>query len=79
MIATIPYTHTSNYIRKLSEFSEGEWCRIWDALYWRFIYHHMDLFSENPRLKVMVYQIGRMGKERIKEHLAVAHRFLERL
>jgi hypothetical protein len=30
-------------------------------------------------MKVMINQIDRMGKERMKEHLAIANRFLERL
>lgn len=50
-----------------------------DGLYWRFIYHHRDFFKKNPRMKVMVNQIDRMGKERMKQHLAVANHFLERL
>lgn len=79
LIITKPYISSSNYIRKMSDFSEGEWCSIWDALYWRFIHNHLDFFKKNPRMKVMINQIDRMGKERMKEHLAIANRFLERL
>ena len=79
LITTKPYISSSNYIRKMSDFSEGEWCRIWDGLYWRFIYHHRDFFKKNPRMKVMINQIDRMGKERMKQHLAIANHFLERL
>jgi len=33
----------------------------------------------NPRMKVMINQIDRVGKERMEEHLAIANRFLEEL
>jgi deoxyribodipyrimidine photolyase-related protein len=63
----------------MSDFSEGEWCKIWDGLYWRFIYQHRDFFKKNPRMKVMINQMDRMGRERMREHLAIANHFLERL
>jgi deoxyribodipyrimidine photolyase-related protein len=62
----------------MGDYSEGEWCRIWDGLYWRFVDKHRDFFERNPRMKVMVHQIDRMGRARMKEHLAIANRFLER-
>ena len=79
LITTKPYISSSNYIRKMSDFSEGEWCRIWDCLYWRFLYEHRDFFKKNPRMKVMINQIDRMGRERMKQHLAIANSFLDQL
>jgi deoxyribodipyrimidine photolyase-related protein len=79
LITTKPYISSSNYIRKMSNFSEGEWCEIWDGLYWRFIYEHRGFFKKNPRMKVMVNQIDRMGRERMKQHLAIANSFLDQL
>ena len=35
--------------------------------------------KKNPRMQVMTHQIDRMGKNRMKEHLAIANHFLERL
>jgi deoxyribodipyrimidine photolyase-related protein len=77
LIMTKPYISSSNYIRKMSDFRDGPWCEIWDGLYWRFIRKHRDLFSKNPRMKVMVNQLDRMGKERLKHHLLVAEKFFE--
>ena len=34
---------------------------------------------ENPRMKVMTNQLDRMGKEKLKQHLAIANRVLENL
>jgi deoxyribodipyrimidine photolyase-related protein len=61
----------------MSDFSEGEWCKIWDGLYWRFIHKHKDFFKKNPRMKVMINQIDRMGRERMRQHLAIANSFLD--
>ena len=77
LITTKPYISSSNDIRKMSDFSEGEWCRIWDGLYWRFIHDHRDFFKKNPRMKVMINQIDRMGKERMKKQVAIASDFFE--
>ena len=79
LITTKPYISSSHYIRKMGDFSDGEWCKIWDGLYWRFIYKHKDFFKKNPRMKVMTHQIDRMGKKSMREHLAIANHFLERL
>ncbi len=79
LMTTKPYISSSNYIRKMSDFPEGEWCKLWDGLYWRFIYHHRDFFKKNPRMKVMINQIDRMGRGRMKQHLAVANSFLDQL
>ncbi len=79
LMMTKPYISSSNYIRKMGDFPEGEWCKIWDGLYWRFIYHHRDFFKKNPRMKVMINQIDRMGRERMEQHLAIANSFLDQL
>lgn len=79
LITTKPYISSSHYIRKMGDFSEGKWCKIWDGLYWRFIHKHIDFFKKNPRMKVMINQIDRMGRERMKQHLAIANSFLDQL
>ena len=35
--ATKPYISSSNYIKKMSHYKNGEWADIWDGLYWNFI------------------------------------------
>jgi deoxyribodipyrimidine photolyase-related protein len=79
LITTKPYISSSNYIRKMSDFSKGEWCRIWDGLFWRFIHHHRDFFKKNPRMKVVTNQLNRMGRKRMNQHLAIANSFLDQL
>jgi deoxyribodipyrimidine photolyase-related protein len=53
-ITTKPYISGSNYIRKMSDYASGDWADSWDALYWRFVADHKDLFRKNPRSSMMV-------------------------
>lgn len=78
LITTKPYISGSNYIRKMSNYPKGEWCQIWDGLYWRFINKHRDFFAKNPRMAVMASQLDRMG-DKLNEHLRVAVQFLVQL
>jgi deoxyribodipyrimidine photolyase-related protein len=60
LMATKPYISSSNYILKMSSYKKGEWCEVWDALYWRFISNHQEQFSKNPRMSMMVVQLNKM-------------------
>jgi deoxyribodipyrimidine photolyase-related protein len=47
---TRPYFSSSNYILKLSNFkctNNDDWCEIWNALYYKFIYDNLDEFKRN--------------------------------
>lgn len=77
LIMTKPYISSSNYIRKMSDYSSGDWCDVWDGLFWRFIHKHKDKFEDIPRMAVMVANLERMGQETISDHLKKAEEFLE--
>jgi deoxyribodipyrimidine photolyase-related protein len=79
LITTKPYISSSNYIRKMSDFPTGDWCGIWDGLFWRFIAKHRNLFAKNPRMKVMYNQLQRMDTAQVKKHLKTADYFLSHL
>jgi len=78
LMTTKPYISGSSYILKMSDYPKGEWCEVWDALYWRFIDRERDFFSANPRMRVMVGQLDRMGAK-LDHHRSVADRFLQKL
>jgi deoxyribodipyrimidine photolyase-related protein len=78
LITTKPYISGSAYILRMSNFKKGDWCPIWDALYWNFIDKHREFFSSNPRMSVMVAQCERMGAK-LDQHRVVAAHFLEKL
>jgi deoxyribodipyrimidine photolyase-related protein len=74
-----PYVSSSNYVRKMSDYATGEWCAVWDGLFWRFIDKHRKVFGKNPRLSMMVRQLDRMGKKHLGEHRRAADAFLSKL
>jgi len=79
LICTKPYVSSSNYVRKMSNFEKGDWCEIWDALYWRFIFKHKKIFEKNPRMSMMIVQLNKMDKQKLKQHLKIAELFLKQL
>lgn len=79
LICTKPYISSSNYIRKMSNFDKGNWTEIWDALYWRFIYKHKKVFEKNPRMSMMIVQLNKMDRVKLKIHLKIAENFLKKL
>lgn len=79
LITTKPYISSSNYIRRMSDFSRGPWCAIWDGLFWRFVSRHREVFANNARMRMMAVQWDRMEAERQSQHLQTAEAFLRRL
>jgi deoxyribodipyrimidine photolyase-related protein len=77
LLATKPYISGSNYILKMSDFEKGEWCEIWDGLYWRFIAKHRDFFEKNPRLSLAAKNLEKMDAARREKLLNTAERFLQ--
>jgi len=75
-ITTKPYISSSNYIRKMSDFPKGDWCQVWDALYWYFVYNHKTFFKRAPRMAIMWALLKRMDKAKLKKHLEVAKKYL---
>lgn len=78
-ITTKPYISSSNYIRKMSDFPKGAWCDVWDALFWRFVHTHRQVFADNARMRVMAIQHDHMATEKRRGHIALAERYLATL
>ncbi len=79
-ITTKPYISSSNYLIKMSDYSKSEsWCKIIDALYWRFLYKYSHLFSSNPRMKMQISLLNRMEKEKLNTHLKIANNYLDKI
>jgi deoxyribodipyrimidine photolyase-related protein len=76
LITTKPYLIGSHYPRKMGDFQTGDWCEIWDSLFWGFIGRHREFFAANPRLSVMVRQFDRMDRNRTKRLLHRSEEFL---
>ena len=77
--ATKPYLSGSNYIRKMSDYPTGDWEKIWDGLFWRFVGTQSEFFKKNPRVSMMHYSFQKMDEEKKKTHLKNAADFLKTL
>jgi deoxyribodipyrimidine photolyase-related protein len=77
IFATKPYFSGSNYILKMSDYKKGEWCDVWDGLFWRFIGNHQKFFSKQPRLNFMVKTLEKMEKTRRTRLLGLAQEFID--
>jgi deoxyribodipyrimidine photolyase-related protein len=76
LMMTKPYFSSSNYLRKMSDFPKGEWCDLWDALYWRFVEKNRDYLAKNPRLTPMLGYLDRLSSEARRSLLKTAEDFL---
>lgn len=76
---TKPYFSGSNYVLKMSDEPKGEWCEVWDGLFWSFIDDHQEFFLRNPRLSMMVRSWQKFGAEKKQAHREVAAAFLQGL
>ncbi len=77
IFTTKPYISGSNYVRKMSDYKKGEWCEVWDGLFWTFIQDNEEFFRKQHRLGMMVRQIDKMGAAKMKAHRERAEKFLE--
>jgi deoxyribodipyrimidine photolyase-related protein len=76
---TKPYISGSNYILKMSDEPKGEWCSVWDGLFWTFIADHLPFFSKNPRLSMMGRSWSKMGADKQLAHRQTAELFWSKL
>ncbi|MEM7558412.1 MAG: cryptochrome/photolyase family protein [Planctomycetota bacterium] len=78
-ITTKPYFSGSSYVRKMSHHKQGEWCKIWDGLYWRWIGNHVEELGKNPRWAMMCSMARKMDVSKREGHLKQAEAFLRSL
>ena len=79
LMSSKPYVSSSNYIKKMSDFKNGNWNNIWDGLYWRFINKHRDKLSKNIRMRFMINLFDKMENHKKNTHLLNAQNFLDTL
>ena len=79
LFTTKPYLSGSNYVRKMSDYPKGDWCDIWDGLFWSFIHRHQGFFRSQYRLAMMARNLDRMAPETLLAHQQRASQFLDGL
>ena len=76
LITTKPYFSGSAYVRKMGNHARGDWCDVWDGLYWRWIWKQREALAGNPRWAMMVSMVRKMDEAKRERHLEVAANFL---
>ncbi len=79
LMSTKPYISSSNYIKKMSDYPNGDWQNIWDGLFWRFMDKNRAFLSKNPRLKMLITNLDKMDSEKRTKHFENANTFLNNL
>lgn len=79
IFSTKPYICGSNYLLKMSNYKKGDWCLIWDSLFWNFIDKQRDFFKTNPRMRMLVSSFDRMDMSKKGNLINTANNFLEKL
>lgn len=78
-MTTKPYVSSSNYVLKMSHYTKGPWCQVWDALYWVFIEKHAKEFAKNPRMTMMIALLKKLSSEKMQGYHAEAKAFFQTL
>lgn len=79
LITTKPYFSGSAYLKKMGYDTNGEWCAIWDALYWRWIWKQKTTLRKNPRWAMMCSLAEKMEPKKMQRHLDIADGFLSNI
>jgi deoxyribodipyrimidine photolyase-related protein len=79
LMSTKPYISSSNYILKMSDYKKGDWCKIWDALFWNFMDKQRSFFIKNPRMRMLISSFDKMEVTKKENHLITADKFLKQL
>ncbi|CAD7813459.1 (6-4) photolyase [Chryseobacterium aquaeductus] len=78
-MSTKPYISGSNYIKKMSDYADGEWTEKWDALFWNFVNENRQFFKSNARLGVMLKTLDKMTDDKKSEHFKIAKQTIKDL
>lgn len=79
IMATKPYISGSSYVLKMSNYRKGNWCEVWDALFWSFMNKQRHFFSSNPRLGMLLKTYDKMSEEKKTNLETVTQKFLLKL
>lgn len=76
LFATKPYISGSAYLRRMSDHPAGEWCDVWDGLYWRFLNRRRKMLASNRRMAPMLGGLDRLKPARKERLFTAAESFI---
>ena len=72
---TRPYFTSYNYLLKMSNYKNAEWCEIWKALYYSFINRHQKLLAKNYAFASQVSNWKKKSTKEKKELLQISNEY----
>lgn len=63
-MATKPAVSSSNYVLSMSHYEKGDWCDVWDGLYWNFVERNREQLSHNASMRIATQQLDKIKEER---------------
>jgi deoxyribodipyrimidine photolyase-related protein len=79
IFATKPYISGSNYLKKMSNYGQGDWCEIVDGLYWGFIDRHRETFAKNHRMGMMLATLNKMNADKKERIFTAADKWINQV
>jgi deoxyribodipyrimidine photolyase-related protein len=75
-MSTKPYISGSNYIKKMSDYPDGDWTEQWDALFWNFI-NDNKIFCQKSKIGNDAENVGENAGRKRKQHFKTAKELLK--
>lgn len=67
-ITTKPYFSSSNYVLRMSDYQRGDWCTLWDDLFYDFLEDNRKLISANHRLSFLLKNLDRRAAKKSEKN-----------
>lgn len=78
LMFTKPYVCSSNYILKMSDYRRGDWCEIWDALYYNFWMQHGERLRFVRQGQFALGNLKKKSPEQRKQIQMIANTFIKK-
>jgi deoxyribodipyrimidine photolyase-related protein len=56
--ATKPYISGGAYIKKMSDYKDNGWVKLWTDRYWQFLKNNKSQLKDNPRMKLILSKVA---------------------
>jgi deoxyribodipyrimidine photolyase-related protein len=79
LMTTKPYISGSNYVKKMSDYKDNQWAKVWDALYWTMIIDNLDELITNGRMHFVTARAKKFTLQEKKDYAEKAKAFYRTL
>ena len=75
LITTKPYFSSSNYLLKMSSYKRGDWCELYDAMFYTFLDRHKEALRQNPRIGVLLKHLHQKDDTTLAHYASLVEAF----